>query len=86
MLVVVVLVDVAVVENEVEVVVDVVERVVVIVGKNVVLVESDGVVIVATPIEPAAGEFGDERMPTKAASTTKRSVSSFLANLNSQAS
>ena len=83
---VVVEVDVTVVENEVEVVVDVVDSVVVVVGLNVVLDESGGVVIVATPIEPAAGEYGDERMPTNAASITMRSVSSFLASLNAQAS
>lgn len=56
MLVVDVLVDVTVVENEVEVVEDVVVSDVVTVGLNVVLVVNVGVVMVATPIVPAAGE------------------------------
>jgi hypothetical protein len=58
---VVVLVDVALVENEVAVVVDVVESVVVVVGLYVVLVMTGGVVMLATPIVPVTGGYEDAK-------------------------
>ena len=75
--VVVVEVDVALVEKEVEVVVTVVESAVVAVGLYDVLVVIEGVVIVATPMLPAAGEY-DETIPTTDSSMTTISVSCLL--------
>ena len=80
------LVDSDVTEIDVAVVVDVVDSVVVVVGLNVVLVRNVGVEIVAALIEPDTGEYGDERMPTKAASMISRSANSLRANFNLQTS